>query len=313
MAKPSYGGQAVIEGVMMRGQRHFAVAVREPLGSIVVHEEALKGAIYTSPWLKLPFLRGPIVLWDTLSLGMRTLMFSANVQFAAEGEGEKVELSQGAMWGTVAVALAFAVGLFFVAPAFLMSAVVDPYLNSALLSNLIEKIIRLALIVGYIAIIGMMPDIKRVFAYHGAEHKAIQAWESGLPLDVETAQRFSTAHPRCGTSFLLVVVVVSFIAFSLLGQPPMLERMLSRIVLIPVVAAIAYEFIKYASAHMGSALMRALLAPGMWLQKLTTREPDDSMVEVALVALQHALVADGLVEGPLPAVGAAEPAEAGIR
>ena len=313
MAKPSYGGQAVIEGVMMRGQRNFAVAVREPSGKILVHEEPLKGTIYTNPLFKLPFLRGPIVLWDTLSLGMRTLMFSANVQLATEGEGEKVEMSSKAMWGTVAVALLFAVGLFFVAPAFLMSAVVDRYLNSALLSNLIEKVIRLGLIVGYIAAIGMMPDIRRVFAYHGAEHKAIQNWESGLPLGVENAQRFTTAHPRCGTSFLLVVVVVSFVAFSLLGQPPMLERILSRILLIPLVAAIAYEFIKYASAHTSNVLMRALLAPGMWLQALTTREPDDSMVEVALVALQRALVADGLAEEVTPVAGATEPAEMGIR
>ncbi|MCL4464766.1 MAG: DUF1385 domain-containing protein [Chloroflexi bacterium] len=310
MAKPSYGGQAVIEGVMMRGQRNFAVAVREPSGKITVLQEPLQGAIYTKSFFKLPFLRGPIVLWDTLALGMRTLMYSANVQLAAEGEGEKAELSEGAMWGTVAVALLVAVGVFFVAPAFLMSAFFDRYLDSALLSNLIEKVIRLTLIVGYIAAIGTLPDIRRVFAFHGAEHKAINAFEHGDPLDVAHAQRYTTAHPRCGTSFLLVVVVVSFIAFSMLGQPPMLERIISRILLIPVVAAIAYEFIKFAALRTSNPLLSVLLAPGMWLQKLTTREPDDSQVEVALVALQHALAADGLlaeVAQPVAAGAASEP------
>ncbi len=293
LGKPSYGGQAVIEGVMIRGQRHFAVAVREPTGKIVVHTEPLKGRIYTDRWFRLPLLRGPIVLWDSLSLGMRSLMFSAKVAMAEEGEGgEKVEMSSHAMWGTMAVALAFAVGLFFMAPALVMSAVVDNYLSSPMLSNLIEKVIRLGLVVGYIAAIGFMPDIRRVFAYHGAEHKAINAYERGVPLAPNEVSRFSTAHPRCGTSFLLVVIVVSFIAFSLLGQPPLLERLLSRVALIPIVAAVAYELIKLGSQHDGNAFVRALLAPGMWLQKLTTREPDEAQVEVAIAAVQAAIAAD---------------------
>lgn len=312
MSKPSYGGQAVIEGVMIRGQRHFAVAVRDPQGEIVVHTEELKGRIYGGRWLKTPLLRGPLVLWDSLALGMRTLMFSAKIAMVEEsGEGEKVEMSSGALWGTMVAALAFAIGLFFVAPAFVMSAFVDSYLNSSLASNLIEKIIRLGLVVGYIVLIGRLPDIRRVFAYHGAEHKAINAYETGVPLVVEQAQRFTTAHPRCGTSFLLVVVVISFVAFSLLGQPPMFERLVSRILLVPFVAAVAYEFIKFASTRENNALMRALLAPGMWLQKLTTREPDDSQVEVAIAALEAALAADEKAKAPV-APAAEEPAKVGL-
>jgi len=298
LSKPSYGGQAVIEGVMMRGVQHFSVAVRHPSGNIVVHTEALKGRIYTDRLFKLPLIRGPIMLWDTLALGMRTLMFSANIAVAEEGEGEKVEFGSGVMWGTAVVALIVAAGLFFVAPAFVMSAFLDRFVNSSLLSNLVEKVIRLALIVGYIAAIGLMPDIKRVFAYHGAEHKTINAFENGAPLLPNEVARFSTAHPRCGTSFLLVVVVVSFIAFSLLGQPPMLERLVSRILLIPVVAAVAYELIKLGAAHSGHWFTRALLAPGLWLQRLTTREPDEAQIECAIVALQRVMAAD---EGTAPA------------
>ena len=271
---------------MIRGQRHYAVAVRDPFGKIVVHTEAIKGRIYNGRWFKTPFVRGPIVLWDSLSLGMRTLMFSANVGLAEEGQTEKVEMGSKVMWGTMIAALSFAVGLFFVAPAFLMSAFLDQYLNSALASNLIEKAIRLTIMVGYIAGIGMLPDIKRVFAYHGAEHKSINAFEADRPLIVDEAVRFSTAHPRCGTSFLLVVMVVSLIAFSLLGQPPMVERLLSRVLLIPIVAGFAYEFIKLGAKHDRNPIMKALLAPGMWLQKLTTREPEPAQVEVALVALE---------------------------
>ena len=292
MAKPTYGGQAVIEGVMIRGQRHFAVAVREPSGGIVVHTEPLKGRIYTNRWFKLPFLRGPIVLWDSLSLGMRTLMFSAKIAMAEEVEGEKVELGSGAMWGTMIAALAFAVGLFFVAPAFVMSAFLDNFLGSPVLSNLVEKAIRLGLIVGYIGVIGLMPDIRRVFAYHGAEHKAINGFEAGVELVPGVVSRFSTAHPRCGTSFLLVVVVISFIAFSLLGQPPMLERIASRVVLVPIVAALAYEVIRLGAKHERNWFMRGLLAPGMWLQRLTTREPDEAQVEVAIAAVRAAVAAD---------------------
>ncbi|MHB1133004.1 MAG: DUF1385 domain-containing protein [Chloroflexota bacterium] len=310
MAKPSYGGQAVIEGVMMRGRRHFAVAVREPQGNIIVKQEALTGTIYTHPIFKLPFLRGPIILWDSLSLGMRTLMFSARVQMEAEGgkTGEPVEIDSKTMWGTVAIAMTLAIGLFFVVPAVVMSWLVDPFLNSALLSNLIEKVFRLAIIIGYIYLIGRLPDIQRVFAYHGAEHKAIHAWEAGVPLDVASVARFGTAHPRCGTSFLLVVVVVSFLAFSLLGQPPMLERVISRIVLIPFVAAVAYELIKFAAVHSANPLTQILIAPGMWLQKLTTREPDDEMLEVAIVSLRTVLVADGevVLEQPAPIAQAVE-------
>ncbi|MDA8219913.1 MAG: DUF1385 domain-containing protein [Dehalococcoidales bacterium] len=311
MSKPTYGGQAVIEGVMMRGQHHYAVAVRDPQGEIVVSVEPLKGRIYTSRWLKMPLLRGPVVLWDTLALGMKSLMFSATVALSEEEEGEKVELDSRSMWGTMILALGFAVAVFFVGPAFVMSAFLDRFIDSALLSNVLEKVIRLGLVVGYIALIGRMPDIKRVFAYHGAEHKTIHAFEHGLPLDAKNASRFTTAHPRCGTSFLLVVFVISFIAFALLGQPPMLERLASRVVLIPVVAAVAYELIRLGARYGNHRFVRALMAPGMWLQSLTTREPDDSMLEVAIASLQHVLVADGVIEMPKPAP-AREQIEAGV-
>jgi uncharacterized protein YqhQ len=298
---------------MIRGQRNFAVAVRHPQGNIIIHTEPLKGRIYGGRWLKTPLLRGPLVLWDSLMLGMRTLMFSAQIALAEEDDkGEKVEMSSGAMWGTVVAALAFAIGLFFVAPAFLMSAFVDNYLNSSLASNLIEKVIRLGLVIGYIVLIGRLPDIRRVFAYHGAEHKAINAYETGVPMVVDEVRRFSTAHPRCGTSFLLVVVVISFVAFSLLGQPPMFERIVSRILLVPFVAAVAYELIKLGSKHERHPLTRVLLAPGMWMQKLTTREPDDSQVEVAIAALEAALAADEAVATPPVVPAAEEPAQVGL-
>lgn len=298
-SKPSYGGQAVIEGVMMRGTRHFSIAVRHPSGKIVVHTEPLKGRLYESRVFKLPLIRGVISLWDSLSLGMRALMYSANVSLEEDEDGESAELSDKEMWGTVAVAISFAIALFFVAPAFVTSTFLDQFLGSSLMSNLVEKVIRLALVIGYIVAIGMLPDISRVFAYHGAEHKAINAFEAEDMDDVKAVARFSTAHPRCGTSFLLVVVVISFIAFSLLGQPPLFERLVSRVVLIPVVAAVAYEFIKFGAAHSANPVMRALMAPGMWLQKLTTREPDEEQVEVAMAALRQVIAADAAEAVPV--------------
>lgn len=287
LSKPAYGGQAVIEGVMMRGRTDLAVAVRRPTGGVLVHSEPLTAAVYTSRWWKLPFVRGVGMLWDSLVLGTRVLMFSANIAMEEE-ETATPEMSSKVMWGSLVIGLVIAVGLFFVAPVLLVNFV-DPFLRSPFWSNLIEKVFRLVLIVGYIAAIGFMPDIRRVFAYHGAEHKAINAYEDGAVLEPEVVSRYSTAHPRCGTSFLLIVVIVSFVAFLLLGQPPLVERIVSRIVLIPVVAGIAYEFIKLGAAHYSNPVVRVLLAPGMALQKLTTREPDLSMLEVSIAALKRIL------------------------
>lgn len=306
MSRARYGGQAVMEGVMMRGPRDMAVAVRHPSGEIILHEETLNGAIYTARWSKLPIIRGMIAMWDTLVLGMRTLMFSANVALAAEENAAKdgadpnrkpdaaeVEsaMPQGVMWGTIALSLGLAVGLFFVLPVLAMGYL-DRFITSSVVSNLVEKVIRLTLILGYIGGIGFLPDIARVFAYHGAEHKAVNAHEAGAPLEVASVREFTTVHPRCGTTFLMVVVLVSFVLFALLGQPPLLLRIASRIVLIPVVAGIAYEFTRYAANHYGSKAVRWIMAPGLVVQKLTTREPDDSQLEVAISALKATVAAE---------------------
>ncbi len=287
---PTYGGQAVIEGVMMRGQREMAVAVREPSGSILVHAEPLTGILYSSRWAKMPFVRGVVLLWDTLVLGMRTLMFSANVAAAEEA----VEITSRMIWGTLIAALVIAVGLFFVLPV-VLTGLVDQYISSSVVSNLVEKVIRLVFLVGYIGGVGFMPDIRRVFAYHGAEHKAVNAFEDGAPLEPGVVSRYSTAHPRCGTSFLLFVVVISFVAFLLLGRPSLEMRIASRIVLVPVVAAVAYELIRFGGAHYRHPLVKVLLAPGMALQSLTTREPTLDQVEVAIAALKRVLTAEGVL------------------
>jgi uncharacterized protein YqhQ len=193
----------------------------------------------------------------------------------------------------VAVSLCFAVGLFFVLPLGLIH-LLDRWIASALVSNVVEGVIRLGLLVGYLALIGRLPDVRRLFGYHGAEHKTINAYEAGAPLDVATVQRQSTLHTRCGTGFLLVVVLFSIVVFAFLGRPPLPLRVLSRIVLVPVIAAFAYEFVRFGAAHYGNRLVRGLLTPSLALQRLTTREPDDGMVETAIVAFRRVLVADGL-------------------
>lgn len=309
--KQIYGGQAVIEGVMMRGKKYVACAVRDPQGNIVTTTEPLSPAIYASRWAKIPFLRAVTILWDTLVLGTKMLMYSANI--AVEEEAKKdarapstttnaprpsnappQTITTGMALGTVLLALTFGIGLFFVLPLALVN-LADPYLTASFASenvasfasNILEGVIRLALFLAYIYLIGLMPDIRRVFAYHGAEHKTIAADEAGAPLVPETIQQYSKAHPRCGTGFLLVVVVVSIFVFALLGRPPMEWRIASRIVLIPVIAALSYELIKFASAHRANPLLNYLVVqPSLALQALTTREPDAQMIEVAVVALQ---------------------------
>jgi uncharacterized protein YqhQ len=291
MGKPfNYGGQAVIEGVMMRGARQMCVAVRAPDDQIVIHCEPLNPRIYSSFIARVPFVRGLTMLWDTLGLGIRTLMFSADVA-AAE---EDVSFSGPIAWGTIAFSLLMAVAIFFVGPLLLLG-LVDRFIASDFVSNLVEGIIRLALFLGYVWAIGYIPDIRRVFGYHGAEHKTINTYEAGDELTVEAVGRHSLVHPRCGTAFLLVVMVVSILVFSVLGRPPLLLRILSRVVLIPVIAGIAYEFIKFSAAHQEHWLMRLLIAPGLWLQSFTTRQPDASMLEVAIAALQRLLVEEHLI------------------
>lgn len=295
MAEFNYGGQAVIEGVMMRGARHAAVAVRNPQGEIVVHEEALTAPIYTSRWGKMPFIRGLTLLWDALGLGVRALMWSANIALTEEEGGDQQAQFQGPVaWGTVALSMAFGVGIFFLAPV-LLTQLVDRVLESgSLLSNITEGVIRLAFFLIYIILIGRLPDIKRVFGYHGAEHKTINAYEAGAELTPESVAQFSLLHPRCGTGFLLVVMIISIIIFGFLGQPPLILRLISRVALIPVIAGLAYEFIRFsAKRYKTNGLIRALITPSLALQRLTTREPDLSMIEVAITALQGVLRAEG--------------------
>ena len=285
MAELNYGGQAVMEGVMMRGSKSMAVAVRQPDGEIVIHTEPLNERIYTGKLSKIPFLRAMTSLWDVLVLGIRTLMYSAEV---ALGPEEDIEFNGPLAWGTVAVSFAIGIGIFFVGP-LLLVGVIDQYIESSILSNIIEGVVRMIVFVIYIWLIGMMPDIRRVFAYHGAEHKTINAYESGAELVPEQVARQTTAHYRCGTAFLLSVMVISILIFSLLGRPPMALRILSRIVLLPVVAGIAYEYIKFTNRHRDKAVIRAIAAPNLALQKLTTREPDASMLEVSIAALKRVL------------------------
>ncbi len=294
MSKPfNYGGQAVIEGVMMRGRKHMAVAVRNPEGDIVLHTEPLNPRIYSSFINKVPFARGFTLLWDALVLGMRTLMFSANI---AMGEEEEVEFSGPMAWGTVAFSLLAAVAVFFVGPLLLISLLewfVGPI--PILVQHVIEGVVRLALFLGYVWAIGFLEDIKRVFGYHGAEHKAINAYEQDVELVPEKVAQCSIVHPRCGTAFLLIVMVISIFVFAFVGDPPLWIKIASRIVLIPVIAGIAYEFLKYSAAHQQNPIIKILIAPGLALQGMTTREPDLSMLEVSIAALKKLLAEEKLV------------------
>ncbi len=286
-----YGGQAVLEGVMMRGEHHAVTAVRGPDKQIVTQAEALDSPLYNSRWAKMPFLRGLVMMYDTLSLGYRSLMFSANVQLGEEEES----FGGGTMLGTMAVSLLFVVGVFFLLPMFLVG-LVDQHIASDAVSTLLEGLVRVGLFLAYLWGISFMPDIRRVFAYHGAEHKTVNAQEAGAPLEVSEVQAFSTAHTRCGTSFLLVVMVLFVLITVLLGRPPLWLRLLSRIVLIPVVAGISYEWLKFSASHYDHPIVRAMAAPGLAIQRFSTREPEDDMVEVAIVALREVMAADAQAE-----------------
>ena len=299
MSEFFYGGQAVIEGVMMRGSKYAAVAVRNPAGEIVVHQEPLTAAVYTKPWSKWPFVRGITLLWDALVLGTRSLMWAADV--ALSDEEEEVQFTGPVAWTTVAVSLAISVLVFFFLPAAVGRWVEVQFGLTVLVAAFFEGCLRLALFLLYIVLIGMMPDIRRVFQYHGAEHKTINAYEAGAPLTPERVKDFSLLHPRCGTSFLLGVLVISIFLFAPLsfkeieGPLGLVLRLASRVVLIPVVAGIAYEFLRFSAQHRNHRVMRWLIAPGLGLQKLTTREPDLTMLECAIAALQPVLAADGIV------------------
>lgn len=336
--KFSYGGQAVIEGVMMRGAHTAAVAVRDPKGQIVVHETELNRRLYRGRIIKTPFVRGVVGLWDALGLGTRALMWAADV--ALGEEEEEVNFNGPIGWATIAFSLLLGIGLFFLLPTtaatgighvlgLSTSYVVEvPAGDSAvtpenaesgdavvqntqtafdlgpLIINLIEGVIQLSILIGYIWLIGRIPDVKRLFGYHGAEHKTINAYEAGAELTPEIVAQYPIEHPRCGTAFLLTVAFVSVFVFSLFGRPPFLLLILSRIILIPVIAGIAYELIQFTARNMHRPFIRLIVKPNLALQHLTTRQPELHMIEVAIVAFKRVLVSEHLIseeEAVIPA------------
>jgi uncharacterized protein YqhQ len=289
----NYGGQAVIEGVMMRGSQALAIAVRNPQGEIVVHTEPLDSRIYGGRVARIPFLRGLTLLWDALGLGIKSLMFSADVALEEEQEvgreAKKPMFDGPAGWATVALSLSLSIALFFLLPAF-VGGLGERWLGiSHVAANLIEGVVRLLLLIGYISGISLMPDVKRLYGYHGAEHKTINAYEAKADMNPATVARFSLQHPRCGTAFLLTVVVISILVYSLFPPMGIALRLLSRILLLPVIAGIAYEFIRFTAKHQDKRFIRWITAPNLALQRLTTREPDETMLEVAIVAFERVL------------------------
>lgn len=285
MSKPcQYGGQAVIEGVMMKGPEKVAIAVRKANGEVLVDLKPVNSITKKYPILKAPLVRGVVSLVESMVDGIKALTYSANQSL----EEEEEELSPKEMGFTLILSLGLGILLFVIAPTGL-TKLVDHLVPSIFMQNIIEGIIRITIFLLYIVAISRMKDIQRVFQYHGAEHKTIHAYEAGSPLIPAEVQKYSTLHPRCGTSFLLIVMVVSIFLFAFLGKQVLWWRFLSRVILMPVVAGISYEFIKYSGRHANSSVMKILITPGLWLQKLTTRQPDDSQVEVAIKSLEAIL------------------------
>jgi uncharacterized protein YqhQ len=333
MATFYYGGQAVMEGVMMRGRKSAAMAIRRPDGSVYLYEEALNSRLYKNRLFRLPFLRGMLLLWEMLVLGTRLMTLSANVATGAldpdvptdESEASGIRREDSAIVGnstdiipekpetppqiggvaltiTLLISLSFAIAVFFLAP-LLIAGLFSNQTGGGWLNLTIEGLIRLGLLIGYLFLIGRIPDIQRVFGYHGAEHKTINAMENGKPLDIQHVRQASRVHTRCGTGFLLLVVVVSIVVFAFVGSPSLLIKIISRVLLVPIVAGIAYELMRLGAANYRYRVVRWLLAPGLALQGLTTREPDDSMIECAIAALNRVIHRDHLdmKQGPVSA------------
>jgi len=290
---PNYGGQALIEGVLMRGRYSVAAAMRAPDGKIVIEVEKLTG-IYNSSLARIPFLRGLIILWDSLGLGTRFLTKSANLQ---TGEDEKIE--GPTLYLTLAVSLIIAVLLFFVGPAALGRWIQNLSGTTTFITNLIEGLIRLAGIVLYIWLIGRSKDIAAVFGYHGAEHKTINAFEAGEELTPANIIKYSVAHPRCGTSFLLTLIVISILVFSLLGSLPLAWLLLSRVLLLPILAMISYEYIRWTAGHLDSPLISWMMKPNLALQSLTTREPSLEMLEVSIASFNAMVAQEDKIKGEI--------------
>lgn len=297
-----YGGQAVIEGVMIRAPRHMAVAVRHPGGEIVRHSEELTG-FTTGPLRRVPLVRGAVVLWETLSLGLRAINYSSRIALDEPEEGveeeaptarpdpEEEPFTDAAMWFSMAVGIVFAIAIFFVGPVLLANFLESQGIARAAVVA-IEAAVRLVLFVAYIALIGLMPDIRRVFQYHGAEHMTIHAYEASRPLEVADIRRFPKEHTRCGTSFLVVVIMIAlaaFLVFDLLVDQGIVVRILSRVVLLPPIAGISYEVLRFGARFESNPLVRAMFAPNIALQALTTRVPEDDQIEVAIAAFETAV------------------------
>jgi uncharacterized protein YqhQ len=366
MASYHYGGQALIEGVLMRGRNALAVALRHPDGSIVWATERLDLGLRARRALKLPFLRGLVVLYDTLVTGTRWLVRSATIQALAlentgDGKGKSGQAAAGtgsvlhtlllvpaavvvgaaaghdsgytdpdapresppatsdsarglgkgytvAVGGMLLLSLVLGIGIFFLLPLLLAQATVGR-VDQGFAFQLSEGAIRVAIFIGYLLLVGHAADVRRTFQYHGAEHMSIHTLEAGDPLTVDAARKYPTAHPRCGTEFLVVVLIVSILAFALVGKLPPLWLIVSRIILVPVIAAVSYEILQLGARHRGHALVRWLWSPGIWVQKITTRQPSDDMIEVAIVSLQRALIADGGEIPPGSAQFASRPIE----
>ena len=288
MPKYAYGGQALIEGVLMRGRDAIAVALRHPDGRIVFATERLDSGVHGHPSAKWPFVRGLIVLYETLVVGTRWLIRSANVQ----GEDEGMELGKGSVAVMLGLTAIVGIGVFFLLP-LVIATVTTQNVENGFVQHLVEGLVRVAIFLGYLALISRAPDVARVFQYHGAEHMTIHALEAGDPLTVTEVRKYPTAHQRCGTEFLVIVVLLSIIAFSLVGRQPPIVMVLSRILLIPVIAAVGYELLKLGARHRSNPIVHVLLYPGLLVQKITTKQPTDDMIEVAIVSMESALEADG--------------------
>ncbi|MBA2720716.1 MAG: DUF1385 domain-containing protein [Chloroflexi bacterium] len=294
MPRYSYGGQALIEGVLMRGRDALAVAFRHPDGRIVYATERLDSGFHGSRWAKMPFLRGLIVLYETLIVGTRWLVRSASLQAAGSGEEgeESVELGKGSIALMLGLTLLAGVGIFFLLP-LLIASVTTANIDNGVVQHLVEGLIRVAIFIGYLLLISQAADIRRVFQYHGAEHMTIHALEAGETLVVENVRKYPTAHPRCGTEFLVVVIALSIVAFSLVGRQEPLVMIGSRIALIPVIAAVGYEILKWGARHRANPIVRTIMYPGILVQMITTKQPTPDMIEVAIVSMEQALQADG--------------------
>lgn len=284
--KFNYGGQAVIEGVMIRGQKASVTAVRRPGGGVAIDVQPLP-AVSTGWMRRIPLLRGVVVLIEAMVLGIRSLIYSANVSL----EEEEEQLTQKSVWAMLAAALILAVGLFFVAPLFL-TKLASPLATNTVVFHIVEGVIRLAFFLAYLWLISLLPDIKRVFTYHGAEHKTVNAYEAGVPMEVSAIRSHSTAHLRCGTSFIFIVLIIAIVVFAAIGRQELWIMVITRILLIPVIAGLSYEVTYFGAKYGHHKSVRAILSPGLWLQSLTTGEPDDNQLEIGIAALNKALEID---------------------